>query len=88
MKNWKNKLTSKTFWLSLAGAVVIVLQCFGLKIDLPYVNEIVSAICSVLIILGIMRNDTSPEISVDENGKISADEEQNAQSCDKEQNQE
>jgi len=56
--NWKKKLTSKTFWISLAGAVVVMLQCFGLKIDAPYINEAISAVCSVCIILSLMRDDS------------------------------
>jgi len=56
--NWKKKLMSKTFWISLAGAVVVMLQCFGLKIDAPYINEAISAVCSVCIILGLMRDDS------------------------------
>lgn len=54
------KIKSVKFWLSLSGAVVIVLQLFGLKISAPYVNEVVSAICSVFVILGIMVPDNQP----------------------------
>ena len=69
MKDWKNKLTSKTFWLSLAAAVVVALQCFGVRVDAPYVNEAVSALCTVFIVLGIMRDDRKIEISAEENGE-------------------
>ena len=58
MKDLKRKLTSKTFWLSLVGAIVVALQCFGVKVDAPYVNEAVSAVCSVFIVLGIVKNDS------------------------------
>lgn len=61
------KLKSVKFWLSLSGAVVIVLQLFGLKISAPYVNEVVSAICSVFVILGIMVPDNREDLPGEEN---------------------
>ena len=61
------KLKSVKFWLSLSGAVVIVLQLFGLKISAPYVNEVVSAICSVFVILGIMVPDNRDDLPGKEN---------------------
>lgn len=74
--NWKKKLTSKTFWISLAGAVVVMLQCFGLKIDAPYINEAISAVCSVCIILGLMRDDspTLPPSEEDEENEENEEE--------------
>ena len=68
-QNWLKKLKSVKFWLSLAGAVVIVLQLFGMKISAPYVNEVVSAICSVFVVLGIMVPDAdeSEDKKEDEN---------------------
>ncbi len=63
------KLKSVKFWLSLSGAVVIVLQLFGLKISAPYVNEVVSAICSVFVILGIMVPDNREDEPGDADGE-------------------
>ena len=37
-EKWLSKIKSVKFWLSLTGAVVIVLQLFGLKISAPYIN--------------------------------------------------
>ena len=74
--NWKKKLTSKTFWISLAGAVVVMLQCFGLKIDAPYINEAISAVCSVCIILGLMRDD-SPTLPPSEDEENEEENEEN-----------
>ena len=60
LKKWINKLKSVKFWLSLTGAVVLVLQLLGVKISAPYINEIASAVCSVFVILGIMVRITKP----------------------------
>lgn len=50
----KDKLRSKRFWLSLCGTVIMLLQLFGVKIDVPYVNEIINSICAVLVLIGLM----------------------------------
>lgn len=65
-EKWLSRIKSVKFWLSLTGAVVIVLQLFGLKISAPYINEVVSAICSVFVVLGIMVPDADAEISKDD----------------------
>lgn len=59
----KEKLKSKRFWLTLVGAVIVLLQAIGLKVDVPAVNEIVTAICSIGIVLGVMIEDTKPKKS-------------------------
>lgn len=54
MKNFKEKLKSYGFWLSLSGAVVIFLQALGLKIEKPVIDGIVNAFCGILVVLGII----------------------------------
>ena len=61
----KEKLKSKRFWLTLVGAVIVLLQAIGLKVDVPAVNEIVTAICSIGIVLGVMIEDTKPKNTQD-----------------------
>lgn len=34
----------------------MVLQALGLRIDAPYVNEIITAVLGVLVVLGIINN--------------------------------
>ena len=48
------KFKTKKFWLSFAGVIILMLQLFGVKVDAPYVNEIVDSICAVLILVGLM----------------------------------
>lgn len=54
LKELINKMKNASFWMSLGGAVVMVLQCLGVKVSAPYVNEVISAVCSVFVIIGIM----------------------------------
>ena len=50
----KDLIKKKGFWASVAGAVVLILQLFGIKAPLPYVNEAVSGFCAVLVMLGLL----------------------------------
>ncbi len=49
-----NKLKSKKFWISLCGIVIMLLQLLGLKIDVPYVSEVVNSVCAVCVVLGLL----------------------------------
>lgn len=40
--------------ISLVGAIILILQCFGVKLDVAYVNEIAVAVAGVLVALGIV----------------------------------
>ncbi len=57
MNDFKEKLKSKTFWLALSGAIVVFLQTAGVKIDAPYVNELVTAFCGILVVAGIIKDN-------------------------------
>lgn len=66
-KDIVKKLRSPAFWLSLSGAVVMVLQLLGMRVNAPYVNEVISAVCSVFVITGIMTPDenSSDDVTVE-----------------------
>ncbi len=79
LKELIKKMKNASFWMSLSGAVVMVLQCLGVKVSAPYVNEVISAICSVFVIVGIMtpaksEKEESESVCVDsENTKNGSD---------------
>lgn len=58
----RNKLRSKKFWFSLAGALILLLNLLGFRVDAPYVNEVLNAICGVLIVVGLMDEPQSEDI--------------------------
>lgn len=76
------KYKSKKFWISLVGMVVLLLQLLGVKVDVPYVNEVVNSICAICIFVGLLdggsekkadegiqdNNDSNGE-TAEENGK-------------------
>ncbi len=55
----KEKLSNYGLWVSLAGCVIMILQACGLKFDVPYVNEIITAVLGVFVTLGIVSNPSS-----------------------------
>ena len=61
----RNKLRSKKFWFSLAGAGILLLNLLGFRVDAPYVNEVLNAICGVLIVVGLMDELQSEDIKID-----------------------
>lgn len=54
--NWKNKLTNYNFWISIVSAVLLILQAFDINFDIAYINEIVTAVLGLLVVIGIISN--------------------------------
>lgn len=58
MKNFFQKFKDYGFWVSLAGAVVLLLNCFGKAFGFSVQNQVVEdcimAIAGVLVVLGIV----------------------------------
>ncbi len=52
------KIKTTGFWISLTSAIVLVVQAlanvFGFKFDSSYVNEIVTSVCGVLVVVGVL----------------------------------
>ena len=51
------KLTKRAV-LAIASFVLLLLQALGLKIDVPVVNEVISAAAGVLVMLGIVSDSS------------------------------
>lgn len=68
--NWKVRIKSKTFWITLIPAVIVLIQLiaslFGFDIDLSEISgklvAIVDAIFVILAILGIVVDHTTEGI--------------------------
>lgn len=63
-QNLKAKFHNYGFWVSLVGAIIMFLQSIGINIA-GDVNEIVSGICSILVVLGIASNPNSGKGYID-----------------------
>lgn len=65
--NWKVRLKSKTFWLSIVPAVLLLVQVvaavFGFELDLGDLGNrilaVVNALFAVLAILGVVTDPTT-----------------------------
>lgn len=63
--NWKVRLQSKEFWMAVIAFIILVAQyvCnwYGLEFDIPGLNEILSAILGLFVLLGIVVDPTTPK---------------------------
>lgn len=67
----KEKLKNYGLWISIASCGVMILQACGLRIDVPIVNEIITAILGVLVTLGIISDPDKGSGYSDKNNEIS-----------------
>ena len=56
--NWKKRLTNYNFWISIVSAVLLILQAFKFEFDIAYINEIVTAVLGLLVVIGIISDPT------------------------------
>jgi phi LC3 family holin len=61
--NWKARLTNKTFWVAIVSTVVLLTQELGLNIFPSNWVDILNAVLTVLIILGIVIDPSTAGIS-------------------------
>ncbi len=67
MINWKVRLASKTFWLALIPALLLLVQAIaavvGFTLELDGIEarllDLVNAVFAVLVILGIVNDPTT-----------------------------
>lgn len=63
--NIKDKIKQKSFWVSLISGGVILLRCFGVGFSQPEVDAVVSAVCALLLALGIISGKSSSSDKTD-----------------------
>lgn len=52
---WSNKLRSSNFWISIASAILLLLQViFDISAEEAIIDEIISTILGILVISGII----------------------------------
>ena len=69
--NWKVRLKSKTFWLAMIPALLLLVQVvaavFGFELDLGVLGDrllaVVNAVFTVLTILGVVTDPTTAGLS-------------------------
>ncbi len=64
MKEYLKRFQNTGTIIALVAAIGLVLQQFGVKVDMEWLNNTVTAICAVLVILGIANNPTTGGIDM------------------------
>ena len=64
MKAYLNRLKNPATVASLVSFVVIILVNFGINIDSAVVTNVVSAVCGIGILLGVMNDPTTDGIDL------------------------
>ena len=62
---WKNRLTNYNFWISIVSATLLILQAFNIKLDIANINEIVTALLGLLVVIGIINDPTKSSKDAD-----------------------
>ena len=73
------KITYKTL-MTLFGAIMLVLQNLGVKVDVEVVNTIATAVASILVALGIILPDKKATGQVVEGSEITEEGENKSES--------
>ena len=61
--------------LAIVGAIGLILQQFGYKVDMEWLNNTATAVCSLLVLLGIANNPENSGIDLPMVKKSKKDEE-------------
>lgn len=69
MKEWLKRFRNPGVLISLVGAIGIVLQQFGVEVDQVWLNNTITAICTVLVILGIANDPNTNGLDTPVNTK-------------------
>lgn len=75
--NWKNRLTNYNFWVSIVSAVILILQALKIKFDFVYINEVVTAVLGLLVVIGIINDPTKSSSKPKDNAEQVNNEQKN-----------
>ena len=64
----KEKIKHASFWVGLIGAVFLILGAFGVEIGDDTATTVVNAVCSLLVMLGIVVPE-KPSADEEEEGE-------------------
>ena len=68
----KDKIKSYSFWVSLASAVILILKVlgnrFGFTVDETMVSDLFTALCSILVLLGIIVVPSNQNLQITHKG--------------------
>lgn len=66
-----SRFKNYNFWISMVSAVLLVLQnLFDIKLDIAFVNEAVSSVLGILVVIGIINDPTKSKKILPNDTKI------------------
>lgn len=93
MKNFFKKIKTYSFWVSLSGAIIVLLNAFGnafgFEIENKIIEDCVMSIASILVVLGIVSNgknskeNATNDVEIDEEQTNDVEEEILIDDCEK-----
>lgn len=72
----KDRIKSAGFWTGILGALFLILGSFGVEVGGDTANTVVNAVCSFLVMLGIITpvpNSKKPDCDGDGDGDCDGD---------------
>ena len=75
-KTYMNRFQNVGTILAIVGAIGLILQQFGYKVDMEWLNNTATAVCSLLVLLGIANNPENSGIDLPMVKKTKNDEEE------------
>lgn len=60
----RERIKDAGFWVSLIGAIFLILGSFGVEIGDEVSGSIINSVCSLLVMLGIIKPPPSAVVSV------------------------
>ena len=76
LRNYLKRFQNVGTILAIVGAIGLILQQFGYKVDMEWLNNTTTAICSLLVLLGVANNPESAGIDLPKITKNNNDEEE------------
>ena len=76
LKNYLKRFQNVGTILAIVGAIGLILQQFGYKVDMEWLNNTATAICSLLVLLGLANNTQNSGIDLPMVKKTNKDEEE------------
>ncbi len=55
----KERMKNAGFWISILSALFLILGAFGVEIGGAAADTVISAVCSILVVLGIISDPTA-----------------------------
>ena len=75
-KNYMKRFQNVGTILAIVGVIGLILQYLGYKVDTEWLNNIATAVCSLLVLLGIANNPENSGIDLPKVPKTKKDEEE------------